>query len=55
MAGGVLTVARVGNQRAAETSLGLEAFPLHNLTKCPLFWYLLQMASLAGHSERGAL
>ena len=48
-------MARVGDQRAAETSLGLEAFPLQTLAKCPLFWHLLQMTSLAGHLERGCL
>ena len=48
-------MARVGNQRAAKTSLDVEAFPLQNLTKCPLFWHLLQMASLAGHLERETL
>ena len=48
-------MARVGNQRAAETSVGLETFPLQTLGKCPLFWQLLQMASLAGHLEGGCL
>jgi hypothetical protein len=54
---GGVTVANVGNQTAAEFELtGLTAaFPRQTFAKCPFFWHFMQMASLAGHLDRGCL
>ena len=34
---------------------GLAGLDLQTLSKCPFFWHLLQVASLAGHLWRGCL